>query len=365
MKFTINKQDLLTAINKVIKATASRPSVPYLSGILIEATDSSVTFFSSDLETSIQTKVDCTAEKKGAVAVAGKILSNIINALPETAITLYTEGEFLKIEAGQSKFEVRVINTADFSSFPELAREQEIVIPADKLSKMVKKVAKAVSRDESRVILTGVLLTITDDVITMVSTDSFRLALVEQQLEQEIENPFEVLIPGKILEEAARMVGSSDSVRIVASANQVLFSFDETKMVTRRLEGKFPNYKQLIPDSYATKVITERSELLESVRRVSLLALNNAAISVDVSTEDQVLSLSSKTQELGAAKESLLVKTEGTDNNIAINYSYFIDGITSINSDTVYLEIQDPLRPGILRAPEENFTYLVMPVRAN
>jgi len=365
VKCSIDKQDLLVAINKVIKATASRPSVPYLSGILIDAKGSSVTFFASDLETSIQTKIDCAIEEEGTVAVAGKILANIISALPEGIIKLYSEGEFLKIEAGQSKFEVRVINTADFSSFPEFAREQEIVVPAEKLSKMVKKVARAVSRDESRVVLTGVLLSINNDDITMVATDSFRLALVNQQLEQSTEKTFEVLIPGKILEETARMIDGADSVRIIASANQVLFSFDRTKMITRRIEGKFPNYKQLIPESYTTKVITERSELLESVRRVSLLALNNAAISVEVSTEDQLLSLSSKTQELGAAKESILVKTEGTDNTIAINYSYFIDGLSSISSDTVYLEIQDPLRPGILRAPEENFTYLVMPVRAS
>ena len=364
MKLTINKQSLLTAINKVIKATASRPSVPYLSGVMISVKDSEMTLFASDLETSIQTKVDCLVESEGVVAVAGKILANIINALPDTAIHLYDEGELLKISAGQSEFEIRKINTDDFSTFPPIVSEQEVIIPADKLSLMIKKVSKAVSRDESRVVLTGVLFTVEEDVVTMVSTDSFRLALIEQKLEQPTNKTFEVLIPGKVLDDIARMITGAESVKIASSANQTLFSFDDTKILTRRLEGKFPNYKQLIPSSYTTKAITNHAELLESVRRVSLLALNNAAISVEVSAEDQTLSLNSKTQELGAAKESILVKTEGTDNTIAINYSYFIDGLTSINSDTVYLEIQDPLRPGILRAPEENFTYLVMPVRA-
>ena len=364
MKLTINKQALLSAINKVIKATASRPSVPYLSGVLISVKDSEMTLFASDLETSIQTKVECLVESEGVVAVAGKILANIINALPDTAVHLYDEGEFLKISAGQSEFEIRKINTEDFSTFPQIMSEQEVVIPADKLSLMVKKVSKAVSRDESRVVLTGVLFTVEEDVITMVSTDSFRLALIEQKLEKALNETFEVLIPGKVLDEIARMITGSEQVKVASTANQILFSFDDTKMLTRRLEGKFPNYKQLIPSSYTTKAITDHSELLDSVRRVSLLALNNAAISVEVSAEDQTLSLSAKTQELGAAKESILVKTEGTDNTIAINYSYFLDGLTSINSDTVYLEIQDPLRPGILRAPEENFTYLVMPVRA-
>ena len=364
MKLSINKQALLTAINRVIKATASRPSVPYLSGIKIDVSATEMTLFASDLETSIQTRVDCLIEEEGSIAVAGKILANIVNALPDTSVHLYEEGEFLKISAGSSEFKIRKINTVDFSTFPEISSEQEVIIPADNLSKMVKKVSKAVSRDESRVVLTGVFITIDADQITMVATDSFRLALIEQKLEQAIEGTFEVLIPGKVLDETARMIGGAKTVKIEASANQVQFSFDDTKMLTRRLEGKFPNYKQLIPTDFTTKAIADHSELLDSVRRVSLLALNNAAISVNMSAENQTLSLNSKTQELGAAHESILVKIEGSDNSIAINYSYFIDGLNSIDSDTVYLEVQDPLRPGILRAPEENFTYLVMPVRA-
>jgi len=365
VKLSISKQDLLASINRVIKATASRPSVPYLSGILITVSDTEMTLFASDLETSIQTKVNCLIEEQGTIAVAGKILANIVNALPETTVHLYEEGEFLKIAADQSEFEIRKINTSDFSTLPSINNEQEVVVPAEKLSMMVKKVSKAVSRDESRVVLTGVLLTVENDQITMVSTDSFRLALIEQKLENPIEGTFNVLIPGKVLEEAARMIGSSGNVRIEASANQILFSFDDTRMLTRRLEGKFPNFEQLIPTSYTTKAIIDHAELLDSVKRVSILALNNAAISVDVSAENQTLTLGSKTQELGSASASMLIKTEGEDNSIAINYSFFIDGLSVINSDTVYLEIQDPLRPGILRAPEENFTYLVMPVRAS
>jgi len=364
VKISTNKQALLTAINKVIKATASRPSVPYLSGIKITVTENEVSFFASDLETSIQTQVDCLIEKTGTIAVAGKILSNIVNALPDTTVEIFEDGEFLKIAAGQSQFEIRKIKTSDFSDFPQLEGNQKVMIPADTLSTMVKKVGKAVSRDEGRVVLTGILLTVEGDSITMVATDSFRLALVDQKLEQLVDKTFEVLIPGKIFEEVARMVPGNDLVGIESSSNQILFTFGDTQMVTRRLEGKFPNYKQLIPSGHSTRVVVGHAELVDSVKRVSLFALVNAAISVQVSTENQTLSLDSKTQDLGSAHENVLVKVEGKDNEIAINYSYFMDGLNSINSDTVHLEIQDPLRPGIVRAPEENFTYLVMPVRA-
>jgi DNA polymerase-3 subunit beta len=160
------------------------------------------------------------------------------------------------------------------------------------------------------------------------------------------------------------MIGTTDRVKLSASQNQIMFSFGRTRVLTRRLEGRFPNYKQLLPRSFTTKVTAEHSELLNSVKRVSLLALDNAAIEVKVSAENQSITLSSKASDSGSAQESILVKTEGEDNSISINFSYFIDGLNSINTETVFLEIQDPLRPGILRAPEENFTYLVMPVRS-
>ena len=363
MKVSISKQALLTSINKVIKATASRPSVPYLSGILITVSEKEVTLFASDLETSIQTKADCLIEDTGQVAVAGKIFANIVNALEDTTIHLYEDGEFLKISASQNDFEIRKINIEDFSPFPQIVNDQVMELPADELSMMIKKVSRAVSRDESRVVLTGILLTVEDNKITMVATDSFRLALIEKELGDSVTGSFEALIPGKIFDELSRMIGSADTVRIEASANQVLFTFGETKVITRRLEGKFPNYRQLLPSDFETRVIVEHGDLLASAKRVSLFALNNAAIKIEASVESQSLTLNSKTQDVGAAKGNILVKVEGIDNGIAVNYSYLIDGLNSINSDTVFLEIQNPLRPGIIRAPEENFTYLVMPVR--
>ncbi|MCL2525842.1 MAG: DNA polymerase III subunit beta [Coriobacteriia bacterium] len=363
MKFSISKKDLQGSINKVIKATALRTTIPHLSGIKLIATEGELTLFASDLETTIQVKTGCMTEVEGEVAVLGKIFANVINALPETTVVLEEDGESLKISAGHSEFSLRKINPDDFSHFPQIVGDQIAVVPADVLSGMIKKVSRAVSRDESKVVLTGVLLTIEDDLITMTSTDSYRLALVEQNLKQPVEESFEVLIPGKILDELARMISGDELIRIEASANQVLFSFMDTKMLTRRLEGKFPNVKQLIPSENATRAIVDHADLLDSVKRVSNLALNNAAIDVSISATNQTLSLSAKAPELGTARDDILIKTEGIDNNISINFSYFLDGLNSINTETVYLEIQEPMRPGVLRAPEENFTYLVMPVR--
>jgi DNA polymerase-3 subunit beta len=368
VKLNISKSELSVAINLVIRATASRPSVPSLSGILLSAEEGRIKLFASDLETSINTEVAGTIEAEGSVALAGKMIANIIKSLPEGPVILETkekEGEVLNISAGSSRFEVRTIPTSDFGSFPAIETENSVTLPAPVLNALIKKVSKSVSRDETRAVLTGVLFTVDGPSARMVATDSFRLSLVEQIIESATEKPVEVLIPGKALDEIVRMTKETDKVTIASSQNHILFTFGETAFLTRRLEGTYPNYQQLIPNSWNTQANISHSEMIDSVRRVSLLALNNAAVSINISAENQTLHLSAKSQEMGTAEETLLVKTEGTDNSIAINYNYLLDGLSVIESEFVSIEIQDAMKPGIIRAPEEHFTYLVMPVRAN
>jgi DNA polymerase-3 subunit beta len=327
--------------------------------------EGNITLFASDLETSIRTTAPGVIEENGSAAVAGKILSNIVKALPETSVTLETVGEVLHITAGQSNFEIRTIPIADFTRFPEVSRDQQVQLPASVLRSMVTKVAKSVSRDETRATLTGIFFTIEGPSLKMVATNSYRLALVEQISEVAFDSDFEALIPGKAFEEVIRMLEGDEAVTITLAQNHILFEFGTTAFITRRLEGKYPNYKQLIPTDFATKATIDAAELLESARRVSLLALNNAAIQLTLSAADQNLELSAQSQDLGHAEESLMVKIEGEDNTIAINYSFLLDGLSVVDSSFVTLEVQGPAKPGIIRAPEENYTYLVMPIHVN
>lgn len=365
MKITISKSELVAALDTVIKATSSRATVPSLAGILISAENDAITFFATDLETSIQTSVSGLIEEKGTLAVPGKIFINIIKSLPEAAVIIETQNDTAFVSCNQSHFEINTLNDADFTRFPDVTGIEHISLPSDVLNEMVKKVVKAVSSDETRAILTGILLTVDKEIVKMVATDSYRLSLVEKFLDEPVVDNFEVLIPGKAFEEVVRMSATSNKVNITLTSNQILFTFGETSYLTRRLDGNFPNYNQLIPKEWKAKTTVTLSELSESVKRVSLMALNNTAIKIVCSVEDQQIKLSSKAQDVGLAEEKVLAKIEGETQEISFNHSFIQDGLSVISNEFVSLEIQDKMKPGILRCPEEGFTYLMMPVRAN
>lgn len=364
MQISITKSELSAALTRVIHATASRSSVPSLSGILISCKEGVITFFASDLETSIKTQVEGLITEPGTVAVPGKIFTDIVRSLPESAVNLSLEGEQLTISAQQSHFVIRTLNPDDFVRFPEVSENQHITLPSDLIKSMVRKVGRSVSKDETRAVLTGIYLVAEANEVKMVATDIYRLALITRKLEEPIKEPFTALVPGQAFEEVVKMLDEGP-VSITLSQNQILFSFGQTQFVTRKIEGTYPNFTQLLPKEWAVQATLSQAELFEAVKRVSLLAVTNAAIKFSVSVEDQDLMLSSQSLDLGSATEHVMIKAEGSDEEIAINYSFLLDGLSVIESEFITLEIQDSMKPGIIRALEEDFLYLVMPMRIN
>ena len=365
MKVSIAKSELVAAVSTAIRAAASRPSIPSLSGILISTDGGQVTLFASDLETSIKTQANGMIEETGSVAVPGRIFSDIVRSLPDAAVTLEQEGEMLRISCNQSTFTIHTIPVADFTRFPDISGIDTVSLPQDVLASMVKKVSKAVSRDETRAILTGVLLTIQGPSVKMAATDSYRLAVVDRVLETAVAEKFEVLVPGRALDEVSKLSAGSSEVVITVSSNQIVFKFGGTEFVTRRLEGNFPSYDKLIPREWKVRATANLGEIADSVKRASLLAPNNAAIKLVFSEEDQTLALSSRAVDLGGADEQIMVKVEGGAAEIAFNHSFIQDGLSVIESDFITIEVTEANRPGIIRSSEEGFIYLMMPVRAN
>lgn len=366
MKLSIARGELLDSLTVVSKGTSARSTLPILSGILVSASDGLLTLQSTDLEVSVRNTSPALTERDGAIVVPGRLLTDIVKSLPEAAVTLESEGDSLHVNCQQSSFSMRTLNAADFPAFPEVTADQSVDLPAGVLGAMVRKVAKAVSRDETRAVLTGVLLVIEGAIIKMVATDSYRLALDEAILESEAASDVEVVVPGRALEEAIKLAASGGSVKLGVSENQVVFEFGNTTFVTRRIEGNFPNYRQLLPQRTDddTVVTLSREEFAAAVKRVSLLALHNAPLRLSVNTEDQTLSLSANTQDVGDASEDLMVKATGKDVEIAFNHSYLNDGLASMGTDLVELKVQSALKPGLLESGEgEAFRYLLMPVR--
>lgn len=364
MKLSIARSELLEALNVVSKGMSARSTLPILSGILITAADGAAVLQSTDLEVSVRHSVPALTESPGQIVIPGRLISDIVRTLPEAAVTLELEDDVMVVKCQQASFTLKTLNPADFPKFPEVAVEKSISLPADLITSMVKKVGRAVSRDETRAVLTGVMMLIEGPSLRMVATDSYRLAVAETILEESPAEDIEVVIPGKALDEVTKIASSSEKVTIGTSDNQIVFEFGETTFVTRRIEGSFPNYKQLIPKETETTVTVTTEEFMAAVKRVSLMALHNAPLKVSVSIEDQTVSLSAATQDVGDASEDIMVKAEGKDVDIAFNHSFLLDGLSSSSAETLTLEVVSALKPGLLKSIDSTeFLYLLMPVR--
>jgi DNA polymerase III subunit beta len=364
MKVSIARSEILDALTIASKGMSARSTLPILSGILFKAFGAELQLQSTDLEISVKNTAPALVEREGDIVLPGRLLSDIVRSLPEAAVTIETEGEVAHIRCQQSSFTIKTLNPADFPKFPEVAISKTIQLPSSTLAAMVRNVSKAVSRDETRAVLTGILLVIEGPAVRMVATDSYRLAVREIVLEKVAGEDIEVVIPGKALEEVTRLAGDAETIQVGVSDNQVVFEFGNTTFVTRRIEGNFPNYKQLIPKEHETEATIPGEELAAAVKRVSLMALHNAPLKIGINVEDQVLSLAATTQDVGDASEDLMVKAEGNDVEIAFNHGFLMDGLASAGTGTVRLEIQSALKPGLLKTVEdEGFLYLLMPVR--
>ncbi len=368
MKLSIERGALLDSLSVVTKALSARTTLPILSGILLTADAGTVTLQATDLEISIRDAVAADVESEGSIVVPGRLLADVVRRMPEAAIRLETSSaDRIQVscrseKAGVISFDLRTLPADDFPRFPEVEAQSSVEIPTDTMGSMVRQVSKAVSRDEARPILTGVLLVMDGSEIRMVATDSYRLAIRTATLEEPVPERIEVVIPGKALEEIPKIAGSADRVSMGVSENQIVFSVGETTYVTRRIEGAFPNYRQLVPAESETRIVAERAELLEAVQRVSLLAQHNAPLRMKIS--DSTLTLSATTQDVGEATEDLMVESEGAPLEIAFNHAFLLDGVSSSEDEKISFMATSPLKAGVFTSGQAaEFTYLIMPVR--
>jgi len=368
MRFTIARGALLDALGVATKALSSRTTLPILSGLLVTASDGVVVLQATDLEISIRDSVAAEVEEKGSVVLPGRLLNDVVRKMPDAAIKIETTS-FDRVsvscrseKAGVISFELRTLPADDFPRFPEVDPDLTIEIPVNQMGAMVRQVSKAVSRDEARPILTGILLVIDGDQIRMVATDSYRLAIRTSKIETPATERIEAVVPGKALEEVPKIAGSAKTVTMGLSSNQIVFTAGETTYVTRRIEGTFPNYNQLVPSDGATRMTVDRVELLEAAQRVSLLAQHNAPVRMKIS--ESTLTLSAVTQDVGEASEDLMIESSGDPLEIAFNHVFLIDGVASSDDERLTFIASGPLKPGVFSASDDgDYTYLIMPVR--
>jgi DNA polymerase-3 subunit beta len=364
MKLTIEKSQLLHGITVVSKGMSSRSTLPLLSGIHLEIKGGSLVFRTTDLEVSIQHSIPVLVEEDGATVVPGKLFSDIVKSLPDAAITLEQNDDELTVNCLDSHFAIHTLNPVDFPLFPELNSKIAGTIPSDVFSSMVKKVVKAVSRDESRAVLTGVLIKMDKETIQLVATDSYRLAISKMKLDTAIEDVVELIVPGDVLDEIRRLITAQNEITISDSENQIIFSFSETTFITRKIEGSYPNYEAIIPTEKNIHAIIETSLLLDAVKRASITSQAHTPLRFSFDSDAQLITVSSQTQDVASSHEQIVAQIEGATLEMGFNHQYIIDGLLAVDTEEVYFEAQSALKPGILKTiGEEYFFYLTMPVR--
>jgi DNA polymerase-3 subunit beta len=367
LKLTTKRDELVSKLSIVSRAVSTRAATQALSGILIAASEDGVVLSATDGEMGLRTKLKASLAGPGSTLLPGRLLAELARSLGDESveIELRESERDVEIRNGGSSFHLRVLPSEDFPNLPDEGPEP-LKIPAPALAETVELVARAASRDDMRPVLTGVLVSASGSEMTMVATDSYRLAVKRTELEEPIAGELQANIPAKALRELGRLVSGGELEHIAVSLlpNQAVFRAGAILLNTRLIDGQFPNFRQLLPESYEHDVRLPRSEFLDVARRVSQLAQRNSPLRLSFSSGE--LKVSASTPDIGDAEESMPAAFEGEAMEIGFNPEFLRDGIESVAGDEVMLRLISPLRPGLLQPVDnEDFRYLVMPIRLN
>jgi len=361
LRITCPKSALASSLAVVARAVSTRGAVQVLGGILLQADGDRLTLAATDMEISIRASLTGDIDGDASVVVPGRLLSDLVRLLPDDTVTLaYDEGEgVLAVTSGNHASRLNVYSAEDFPRLPPLDVPLQ-KIEAAALLATIEKVGRAASRDESRPVLTGVLVRFEDDKLVMAATDSYRLAVKETSLSSSGPD-LDAIIPARALQELTRLASGAEEIEIGVHENHIVFAAGDVWLTSRRIDGQFPNYKQLLPESFEVEIATPREALLEVVRRAGLMAQRNAPLKLRFAEGE--LTVSAQTQDVGEATESLPIEYAGEELEIGFNPDFLRDGLEAVSADTVQLKLINRLRPGLIAAPDESFWYLIMPIR--
>ena len=367
MKFSIPCDQFVASLSVAARGVSTRSAIQTLSGVRVRAGDGQVELQATDMELGIRVSLPAQVERDGDAVVPGRLLLDVVRSLPKDELSLEyrSSQQDVEVVSGTAKFHLRTLPLEDFPKLPE-PNGSTMRVPSRAFVETINRVARSASRDETRPHLTGVLVSASGKELRMVATDSYRLSVKETTLEQPLEGELEANVPARTLQELGRVAGTEDEgeIEIAALENQVVFRVGETILSSRLVEGRFPNYRQLLPETFEHELRLSTSELLEVVRRISLLAQKNAPLRLAFS--EGALEVSAQTPDVGEASESLPVPFKGEPLEIGFNPEFLRDGLESAESEELVLKLISPLRPGLVQSGDDGgFTYLVMPIRLN
>ena len=375
MKLSTSSADLLAQLQSVSRVASTRSAVQALSGVQVAATGEGVELRATDMEVALRVPLTAEVTREGTVVLPARLLLDVARSLPKGAdsvsLELRPEQQDVEVIAGHAKFHLRTLRAEDFPPLPNRAGAPEsgdtvVTVPAAAFVETIDKVAKSASRDETRPILTGILVSANGADLRMVATDSYRLSVKETTLESPLDGSFEANVPARALDELRSVVAATgaEQIRIGVRANQVVFEIGGAVLSSRLIDGQFPNYNALLPETYEHQLRISGEELGDVVKRISLMAQKNAPLRLSFSEGE--LTVSAQTPDVGEASEPLPVPFAGEPFEIGFNPEFLRDGLDSLGSGDLVLKLISPLRPGLIEgADDSGFLYLIMPIRLN
>jgi DNA polymerase III subunit beta len=369
VKLSISTAELLAQLQTTTRVASTRSAVQALSGVMISASDGSKSeLLATDTEIGLRVPLAAEVSQPGAAVLPARLILDVVRALPADRLTLELRAAEQDVEliCGSATFHLRTLRAEDFPALPAPAPETRITLPTAAFVQTVSQVARSASRDETRPVLTGILMSASGQRLLMVATDSYRLSVKEAALEAPLQGSLEANIPARALQELTRIAqqDAPESLSVSVGQNQVIFELGDIVLSSRLIDGQFPNYRQLLPESVEHELRLASHELGDVVRRISLLAQKNTPLRLGFGEGE--LTISAQTPDVGEASETIPVPFSGEPLEIGFNPEFLRDGLESVESDELVFKLISPLRPGLIESPDSgDFVYLIMPIRLN
>jgi DNA polymerase-3 subunit beta len=362
MKFSVSKEKLLAGLQTVQNVVSTRTTLPILSNVLLQAEGDQLRLTTTDLDVGVSGAISAQVEKPGATTLPARRLFNIVRELPAAEIIVEVDSKNVaSIRCGQSFFKILGLPEEEFPPLPKQTNARTFTIAQQVLRDALKKTSYAISTDETRYVLNGILFSFKENKLTLVATDGRRLALVDLEVEFPRSQEVDIIVPTKAVTELGRLLGDEGEVRLSVEENQVAFQIGDTLLASKLIEGNYPNYRQVIPAEAKERVTLERELFLNAVHRVALLSSEKSNSVKLVFTKNNI-EIAANTPDVGEARESLAVAYKGREFSIAFNPEFLQAPLRVLTNDEVFLDMIDEMSPGVIKI-QSPFLYVLMPMR--
>ena len=367
MKITCTKENLNKGLEAVSHIASKSTNLPILNNVLIRAKNGILELITTDLEIGVKSQFRGKIEQEGDFTLPANLFSNYIGLLDQDKITLIREEKEIVVKTDDSTTRIKGEEVDEFPLLPEVKKDKKINVSVPEMKKAISMVSFATAQDETRPEISGVFMKVENNSLIMAATDSYRLAENKIQLASPTNEEVAVIVPTKTLQELLRILatGASDELEIYLNETQILFVYEETELISRIIEGQYPDYKQLIPKDFKTVTPLETKEMVKAVKTASLFTKSGINdISLTFSPSDSSLIIEAINNQVGENRARVKSKIKGEDNKIVFNYRYFLDGLGAVNADEIELSVIDSTSPGLLKSTNnDNYLYIIMPIR--